>query len=700
MSRFVPAAVSLTVTAGLGLTLGTSPSVARAASDGPAQLSVGSTNTMYPAFTPGTTRYAVHRDASGALTVAVGKADRVWFNGVPSPSGATTLRDLSPGDEVSVFITDEGVRRTYALFVLPDLFPTLQGTTTGAVQPGHIALTLTDWGGTTFETIVDRSGVPVHARPGQGGTLDLKQAPNGSLTVQRPTNTPGRTGSVIVELDDRLEEVGRHETVGLVNTDNHDAQLMPDGSMWLIAYERNQDTGLIDSVIQHVSAAGEVLFEWSTAPYADETVIPPGAEVAGLVGDYAHINSIDIQADGDVVASFRHLNSVWRIATTAHDGHQPGDVVWKLGGRDSTFSFAPGEGGPCAQHTATVLPNGNVMTFDNGGSAFFKVQCMNPDDPQGPLVDRPSSRVVEWALDEAAGTASVARTYGPTDRFSGFAGGAFRLDNGNILMAWTPDLTSIADEVSASDEHVWTLVDQAPKSSRLSTYRAQLVPARDAISPVVTVSGPGDGVAVTQGSRVPASFSCTDRGGSTLQTCAGPVGEALDTTTVGTHTWTVTATDGAGNTDEVTRTYTVTPALVATPDVLVKLPGSTRWHGAGVLLPTAQQAATSLPRVGRSKTVRMRVVNRGTAPGRILVTAPSKRARGAVRVSYRALGSDRTKAVANAGWRTPRLQPGETVTIRVRITVVRRPGVKQARLPLRASTATARDAVTVVLRRR
>ena len=98
--------------------------------------------------------------------------------------------------------------------------------------------------------------------------------------------------------------------------------------------------------------------------------------------DYAHINSIDIQPNGDVVASFRHFSSVWRIAGARPRRHQR-STTWSGGsaGADSSFSFAPGEGGPCAQHTATVLPSGNVLMFDNGGNTLFGSSLRRPGRP-------------------------------------------------------------------------------------------------------------------------------------------------------------------------------------------------------------------------------------------------------------------------------------------------------------------------------
>jgi hypothetical protein len=709
--------ISLAVVAGFGAVVGgvtstaTATATVTATAGVPATLGVGTANSMYPAFAKDVLRYAVRAEADGTLEVTVTGAERVWFNGAPSTSGSTTLTGLAAGDEVSVFIEDEGARRAYALFVLPELFPTLESTISGTTQPGLVALTLNGAGGTfenpppVFETLVDRHGVPAQAHRAPTGTIDYKMSPHGAMTSQRPHQSGDKAaGFELVEFDDHHHEVKRRSTVGLQHSDNHDGLLMPDGSYWLTAYEPNKTTGLTDSVIQHISADDELLFQWSTAQYASESATPANP-------DYAHLNSIDIQENGDIVASFRHFHSVWRIATVARDGYEPGDVVWKLGGRDSSFTFAPGETGPCAQHTATVLPNGNVLMFDNGGLATGRTACINQDDPLGDLVDRPSTRIVEWALDESRGTATLVKTYGPQDRFSLWAGGAFRLDNGNVLMSWTPDRTSIANEVSADNEPVWELRDaEAVPDKRFLTYRAHLVPVRDRIEPVVSVTGPADGARFAHGSTVPVEFTCTDRGGSTLQTCDGPT--RLNTSTAGIHTWTVTATDGFGNTTKVTRTYTVDPALitppitppittpqVATPDVRVKLSRTTPWHGSDVLLPTTQIVRTRLPRVNRTGIITMQVVNRGTIPGRFLVRGPAKTARGAVRVSYLSGGAKRTKAVTGRGWRTPFLAPGEAVTVKVRVKVLRLSPVARTRVRLRASSETSRDAVQVTLRR-
>jgi hypothetical protein len=672
-------------------------------------LGVGPGASLWPAFDPAVQRYAVTPAPDGTVDVAVGGADAVWFDGVPDDDGTRRFAGVSAGQEISVFVDSAGGRERYALYVLPQGFPTLSGTVSGTVAPGLVALTLNRFDGGSaprFEAIVDRQGVPTYTRRVTDGTsTDLKQSPAGTLTVHRPTSAAGRTGTALVELGDQMQEVARHETRGRVDTDNHDGLLMPDGSVWLLGYEPDAATGRTDSVIQHVAADGTVLFDWSSAAYADETTVANPANP-----DYAHINSIDVQPNGDVVASFRHFGSVWRIAGADRAGYEKYDVVWKLGGRDSSFSFAPGEDGPCSQHTATVLPNGNVLMFDNGGNLLFGSRCVDQDDPSGPLLDRSSTRVVEWDIDEVAGTATVVKQYGATDRFSGFAGGAFKLANGNVLIAWAPSRLTIANEVSADDAPVWELVDTAPDNERYVSYRAQLVTVPDRIDPVVTLDGPADGATIAQGSTVPVSFSCTDRGGSTLQSCDGPSGRRLDTSTAGTHTWSVTARDGAGRTSTASRSYTVVAAPVATtpapptvtpmpaaPDLSVRLQGG-RWIGAGALAPTAQDARSRV-RAGQVVRARVRVHNVGGTTGRFLLRAPASVARGSVVVSYVFEGRTRTRALSGRGWRTPRLAPGERLRLVVRMRIGAAADPQRSAVRVTASSEAGRDRVRLVIRR-
>lgn len=87
----------------------------------------------------------------------------------------------------------------------------------------------------------------------------------------------------------------------------------------------------------------------------------------------------------------------------------------------------------------------------------------------------------------------------------------------------------------------------------------------DKTAPSISIGSPTDGEVLTQGQKVAASYSCADEaGGSGVASCAGPVpsGGFLDSSTPGQKTFTVTASDKAGNTSSLTRTYTVSAPVV------------------------------------------------------------------------------------------------------------------------------------------
>jgi hypothetical protein len=82
----------------------------------------------------------------------------------------------------------------------------------------------------------------------------------------------------------------------------------------------------------------------------------------------------------------------------------------------------------------------------------------------------------------------------------------------------------------------------------------------DSDKPTATITRPADGASYKLGQAVKANFKCADKqSGSGVDTCVGtvPKGSPIDTSTVGTHSFTVTATDKAGNQTVNTVHYSV-----------------------------------------------------------------------------------------------------------------------------------------------
>ena len=117
----------------------------------------------------------------------------------------------------------------------------------------------------------------------------------------------------------------------------------------------------------------------------------------------------------------------------------------------------------------------------------------------------------------------------------------------------------------------------------------------DTTPPTVSLYTPANGDQYAQGQNVPASWSCFDNE-SGLESCNGTLnsGALLDTSTLGTHSFTLTGRDFEGNTTTVTHTYTVIPPA----------PVVTYYVDPGGLftptVPTSSAPVTTLPAEGLS----------------------------------------------------------------------------------------------------
>jgi hypothetical protein len=81
----------------------------------------------------------------------------------------------------------------------------------------------------------------------------------------------------------------------------------------------------------------------------------------------------------------------------------------------------------------------------------------------------------------------------------------------------------------------------------------------DKTAPTITILSPVDGSTYMLGAAVNASYSCSPGSGSPLSSCAGPVisGAPISTTPASVKTFTVNASDAAGNTASLTYTYNI-----------------------------------------------------------------------------------------------------------------------------------------------
>jgi hypothetical protein len=153
---------------------------------------------------------------------------------------------------------------------------------------------------------------------------------------------------------------------------------------------RGKDMDVVDCTVQEIDIrTGNVLFQWDSLGHIglQDSYLAPATN-PGVPYDYFHANSIQQDSDGNLIVSARDTWTVYKINAST------GAVMWKLGGKHSSFKMGPGTR-TAYQHDAT-LHAGNVMSiFDDGG---------------GPRV-HPESRAVFERLNTRTMTATLVRAF-------------------------------------------------------------------------------------------------------------------------------------------------------------------------------------------------------------------------------------------------------------------------------------------------
>jgi hypothetical protein len=112
-------------------------------------------------------------------------------------------------------------------------------------------------------------------------------------------------------------------------------------------------------VVERDLRTGRVLFEWHSLGHVKLAESYYGLpKNPGTLYDYFHINSVDVDHDGNLLVSARNTHTVYKL------DRRTGRIIWRLGGRLSDFTF--GRGARFAwQHDARRRPNGTITLFDN-----------------------------------------------------------------------------------------------------------------------------------------------------------------------------------------------------------------------------------------------------------------------------------------------------------------------------------------------
>jgi arylsulfotransferase ASST len=270
-------------------------------------------------------------------------------------------------------------------FRIPKVFVTARDP---QVAPGFIFLTpRTMYPGHTGPTILDKDGHVVWFNPQSQlrSSQNLRpQAYRGqpvlTWSVSPPLlregqvltrgATPQNTYDVIADSSYRIIKQVRASGRGVI-TNGHDFVITP-GNTALVLGSRSLPGRLrryggpargriVDDLVQEIGLrTGKLLFNWSIARHVPMSESMAKFPKNGYWDPY-HLNSVSVDSDGNLLVSARHTSTVYKI------GRRSGRIIWKLGGKHSSFKMGPGASF-YYQHDAVRQADGTITLFDNGAS--------------------------------------------------------------------------------------------------------------------------------------------------------------------------------------------------------------------------------------------------------------------------------------------------------------------------------------------
>jgi hypothetical protein len=160
---------------------------------------------------------------------------------------------------------------------------------------------------------------------------------------------------------------------------------------------------------------GRVVFEWHSVDHVRlvESYYRLPRDPSRIF-DYFHINSIEVDHDGNLLVSARNTHTVYKIDRST------GRVIWRLGGKRSDFTL--GKGARFGwQHDARRQPGGTLSLFDNAAAPKLRRQ----------------SRGLVLRLDMKRMRATVVRNFVHDPPILAVdQGNMQRLPNGHYLIGW------------------------------------------------------------------------------------------------------------------------------------------------------------------------------------------------------------------------------------------------------------------------
>jgi arylsulfotransferase ASST len=322
-------------------------------------------------------------------------------------------------------------------------------------SPGYVVFAAGRYG-----LVIDNTGRVVWYRYfANGPGLNFMAQPTGRYVVRPPTVDPSDIEPWL-ELDPLGEVVRTFGCAGNLQSRFHDLISRSDGTYWIMCDEaRTMDISTLGgsvnarvtgTVVQHVGADGALLLQWSPFDHFAITDLDP-ADLRDANVNWTHGNALDLDADGNLIVSFRSLNEITKIDATN------GAVIWRMGGRANQFTFLDTPLPAFShQHGARLYAGGTLLILDNLG-------------------DPTESRAERYEVDQTKKTARLVQSYGSTPGVLTQIGGSVQALPGDRTIV-SFGTTGRVEEYDATGRLVWHIDGNAGYVFRAQRIRSLYAP--------------------------------------------------------------------------------------------------------------------------------------------------------------------------------------------------------------------------------
>ena len=344
---------------------------------------------------------------------------------------------------------------------VPTDFPYINITTSNNPDSEYIFIDNRGGNGDPWNVIFDNSGQPVWYSKYPDERRDMKVQHNGVMTML----ARDEGGNHFNGFNTNYQQIAQYWTTNGFSGDEHELQVLADGTYFLVGLDTetldmsqyipggSTSASVTEDAIQEFTANGDLIFQWRALDHLNLLDEQQFIDLTSSSFDFPHMNSIDVDTDGNILLSSRNTSECTKI------DRNTGDIIWRLGGLESNFTFANDPlNGPRNQHALRMVTTNDYTLFDDGN-------LHNPS----------VSRGVEYIVDTNSMTATMVWQYPPAPNASIYAyymGNVQRLTNGNTLIDWAvgnlPKLTEVRPDGTKAFEMNWVNQYEAYRTWRCS----------------------------------------------------------------------------------------------------------------------------------------------------------------------------------------------------------------------------------------